>query len=66
MTLEQAKEKAEKISAGLLIPVFLYSIDRGDGTRKFSCTATESFLYTDEFEAFDGEVIAEFYQGNEC
>jgi hypothetical protein len=66
MTLEQAKEKAEKLSSGLLIPIFLYSYDMGDGNAVYSCTASESFLHSEEFKEVNGLAIAEFYQGNEC
>ena len=66
MTLEQAIEKAKRISRAISpYTAFVYEIDREDG-RTYNATSDESYLDSDEFEAFNGETIAEYFEGEEC
>ena len=63
--LHEAKNIAIKISTGKIIPYFLYQIDHEDGI-KYELTAREDYICSAEFYAFNGHVIAEFYDGVEC
>ena len=65
MTLEQAKKRAEQVSSQMICPVFLYQITVNDH-QEYKLTAMEEYLRTNEFMGLNGEVIAEFYDGNEC
>ena len=65
MTLEQAKKRAEQVSSQMICPVFLYQITVNDH-QEYKLTAMEDYLNTSEFRGFNGEVIAEFYDGTEC
>lgn len=66
MTLEEAKKEAQRISATLIIPCFLYEIDDDKGSRRIGLTACEGYLYSETFKEQNGVALAEYYDGHEC
>lgn len=65
MTREEAIELAGQMTEEAPITVFVYSLDNGED-RSFYITRDETYFQSDEFIAFEGEVLAEFYDGYEC
>jgi hypothetical protein len=65
MKYKDAEEKARKLSIGNPYPVFLYVIDLADDV-DYLVTADESYIDSQEFISFNGEVLAEFFDGVEC
>jgi len=61
----KALKDAKRISEGHALSLFLIQLDDGEEHAYF-LTDDESFIDSDEFTAFEGQVLAELFDGLEA
>lgn len=64
MTLQEAIKRAKEKSKGKTHTYIVIEYDKGDERDYAVCQ--ESYLYSDEAEAFNTKALSEYYDGEEC
>lgn len=60
--MQRVIERAKKLSEQGKV-IYIVEVDDMDSRKQI--VVTDDYLQSDEFEAFDGRVIAEYYNGKE-